>query len=175
MRVLSSYARHALRPRRNLSNLALSIAHCCLQWYGTLRLPFYIITRLNRFTVSHCGSHTPCPTLKPRLATLAPRTRYRLFAKLYRVRTFTQLYYTHRTGAPIVILYHFYCIKKSLKLPENRQFEAGSIPLLMPKLRQSHLFDKYSGRSLTNHIGIWRWVEPPGWSVATGTCRIQDA
>ena len=31
------------------------------------------LTGLNRFTVSHCGSHTPMPTLKPHLAASAPR------------------------------------------------------------------------------------------------------
>ena len=58
-----------------------------------------LLTGLNRFTLSHCGSRTPCPTLKPRLTASAPRTRYRLLAKLCRIGTYTQLYYTHRTGA----------------------------------------------------------------------------
>ena len=31
------------------------------------------LTRLYRFTVSHCGSRTPLPTLKPHLAAPAPR------------------------------------------------------------------------------------------------------
>lgn len=31
------------------------------------------LTGLNRFTLSHCGSHTPLPTLKPHLAVPAPR------------------------------------------------------------------------------------------------------
>lgn len=31
------------------------------------------LTRLYRFTVSHCGSRTPLPTLKPHLAASAPR------------------------------------------------------------------------------------------------------
>jgi len=70
---------------------------CCIEDYIGFRS--LLITGLNRFTLSHCGSRTPCPTLKPHLTASAPRTRYRLFAKLYRVGAFTQLYYTHRTGA----------------------------------------------------------------------------
>lgn len=31
------------------------------------------LTGLNRFTLAHCGSHTPMPTLKPRLTASAPR------------------------------------------------------------------------------------------------------
>ena len=65
-------ARHALRPRRNLRILAcrLRIAACC----GRLshRLPLTHVTRLNRFTLSHCGSRTPLATLKPNLAASAP-------------------------------------------------------------------------------------------------------
>ena len=34
--------------------------------------PLYL-TGLYRFTLSHCGSCTPLPTLKPHLAVLAPR------------------------------------------------------------------------------------------------------
>ena len=32
-----------------------------------------LLTGLNRFTLSHCGSRTPLPTLKPHLAATAPR------------------------------------------------------------------------------------------------------
>jgi len=106
MRVLPLHARHALRPRRNLPNIAITVGSCCLLWQETHRLPLFLITRLHRFTLSHCGSRTPCPTLKPNLAALAPRTRYRLLAKLYRAGSFTQLYYTHRTGALLRQVYH---------------------------------------------------------------------
>ena len=65
-------ARHALRPRRNLRILAcrLRIAACC----GRLphRLPLHNVTRLNHFTLSHCGSRTSLATLKPHLTVLAP-------------------------------------------------------------------------------------------------------
>jgi hypothetical protein len=73
MRVLPLYARHALRPRRNLPILAYRIRHYCLLRLETHRLPLSTITGLNRFTLSHCGSHTPMPTLKPHLAASAPR------------------------------------------------------------------------------------------------------
>ena len=46
---------------------------CCLLHMRLHRLPHFILTRLNHFTLSHCGSHTPMPTLKPNLATSAPR------------------------------------------------------------------------------------------------------
>ena len=48
-------------------------AHCCLWCRRTPRLPLYILTGLNRFTLSHCGSHAPLPTLKPGLAASVPR------------------------------------------------------------------------------------------------------
>lgn len=65
-------ARHALRPRRNLRILAyrLRIAACCRR--SSHRLPHDQITRLNRFTLSHCGSRTSLATLKPNLAASAP-------------------------------------------------------------------------------------------------------
>ena len=65
-------ARHALRPRRNLRILAcrLRITACC----GRLshRLPLVHVTRLDHFTLSHCGSRTSLATLKPHLTVLAP-------------------------------------------------------------------------------------------------------
>ena len=51
----------------------LSFAHCCLLRRLTHRLPLLKFTRLNRFTLSHCGSRAPLSTLKPRLAASAPR------------------------------------------------------------------------------------------------------
>ena len=65
-------ARHALRPRRNLRILAyrLRIAACCGR--SSHRLPLNQITRLNRFTLSHCGSRTSLATLKPNLTISAP-------------------------------------------------------------------------------------------------------
>jgi hypothetical protein len=97
--IVSLYARHALQPRRNLRTLAKTSTHCCLLPFPRHRLPHDGITGLNRFTLSHCGSHTPCPTLNPSLAASAPRTRYRWVAKPYRAWTLTTLYYVRRTGA----------------------------------------------------------------------------
>ena len=66
-------ARHALRPRRNLRILAyrLRIAACCDRKHIGFRSLY--MTGLNHFTLSHCGSRTPLPTLKPHLTASAPR------------------------------------------------------------------------------------------------------
>ena len=72
------YARQLLRPRRNLYILTKTNIYYCLlltQWY---QLPHHHITRLNHFTLSHSGSHTPQSTLKPNITALAPRFRYQL-------------------------------------------------------------------------------------------------
>ena len=37
------------------------------------RLPLHTITGLYRFTLSHCGSHTPMLTLKSDLTALTPK------------------------------------------------------------------------------------------------------
>ena len=60
---------------------------------------FILLTGLNRFTLSHCGSRVPLSTLKPNLAAFGSKAEYRLLATLYRVRSLTALYYLHRTGA----------------------------------------------------------------------------
>ena len=46
--------------------------HCCLLRHRPHRLPLFTVTRLNRFTLTHCGSHAPLTTLKPNLAASAP-------------------------------------------------------------------------------------------------------
>lgn len=60
-------ARHALGPRRNLLRLALCLilVACCQR--EDIGFHSIYITGLNRFTLSHCGSHTPLPTLKSAL------------------------------------------------------------------------------------------------------------
>ena len=67
------HARHALRPRRNLRILAfrLRIAACCV--LNRIGFRSIYITRLNHFTLSHCGSHAPLSTLNPDLTALDPR------------------------------------------------------------------------------------------------------
>ena len=47
--------------------------HCCLRHRRMSRLPLYALTRLTGFTLSHYGSHTSLPTLKPNLTIAAPR------------------------------------------------------------------------------------------------------
>ena len=58
-----------------------------------------LLTGLYRFTLSHCGSRTPLPTLKPHLTALAPRLCTGCLLWLYRGRTLTCLYIKRRTGA----------------------------------------------------------------------------
>lgn len=46
----------------------------CLRLRGKHQQPLlYLFTGLNHFTLSHCGSRTPLPTLKPDLTASAPR------------------------------------------------------------------------------------------------------
>lgn len=51
----------------------LTDTHCCLRHWRLSRLPLDALTRLTGFTLSHYGSHTSLPTLKPNLAIAAPR------------------------------------------------------------------------------------------------------
>ena len=62
-----SCARYALGPRRNLLRLALCLilVACCHK--ENIGFRSFYITGLNRFTLSHYGSHTPLPTLKSSL------------------------------------------------------------------------------------------------------------
>ena len=53
------------------SRLRSVLAACGMKDYLGFRS--ICLTGLNRFTVSHCGSRTPLPTLKPHLAAPAPR------------------------------------------------------------------------------------------------------
>lgn len=66
-------ARHAPRPRRNLLRLALCLIliACCLK--ENIGFRSICFTGLNRFTLSHCGSHTPLPTLESALTSWTPR------------------------------------------------------------------------------------------------------
>jgi len=51
----------------------LTDTHCCLRHWRLSRLPLDALTRLTGFTLSHYGSHTSLPTLKPNLTIAAPR------------------------------------------------------------------------------------------------------
>lgn len=75
MQILPLCARHALlTPTKYPHPWRFSVGSCCLRYRGLPRLPLYIyLTGLNRFTVSHCGSRTPMPTLKPHLTASDPR------------------------------------------------------------------------------------------------------
>ena len=60
-------ARHALGPRRNLLRLASCLTLVACYLWKDIGFRSILITRQNRFTLSHCGSHTPLPTLKSAL------------------------------------------------------------------------------------------------------------
>ena len=53
------------------SRYRLVLSACGIKDYLGFRSVY--LTGLNRFTVSHCGSRTPMPTLKPHLTASAPR------------------------------------------------------------------------------------------------------
>ncbi len=96
-------ARHALLTPVGSPQSCLTTGSYCLLLRGKYRLPLFKITGLNRFTLSHCGSRTSLPTLKPCLATRAPRLCTGCPLRLCRGWTFTVLSYTHRTGAPSIL------------------------------------------------------------------------
>lgn len=65
---------------------------------------YLFLTRLNNFTLSHYGSNSCLPTLKPNLTTSVPRlTKGSLLG--ITMLSFHQLYTVHRTGAPPDKLY----------------------------------------------------------------------
>ena len=60
---------------------------------------YLYFTRLNCFTISHYGSYSCLPTLKPYLTTLAPRLTNGSLLEITMLDSH-QLYIKHRTGAP---------------------------------------------------------------------------
>jgi hypothetical protein len=73
-------------------------------WLGeTICTTFYKVTGFNRFTVSHYGSYSCLPTLKPNLTTSAPRLTTDSLLEIIRLDSH-QLYYIRRTDAPTPIL-----------------------------------------------------------------------
>ena len=62
------------------------------------------LTGLYCFTLSHCGSRTPLPTLKPCLAALAPRLCTGCLLGFTGFGISPKLYYLHRTGAPSAVM-----------------------------------------------------------------------
>jgi len=73
MHVLPLHARCALGPRWNLRTLACRMRLAACGEGEHLGFHTLCLTGLNRFTLSHCGSHAPMPTLEPHLAASAPR------------------------------------------------------------------------------------------------------
>ena len=116
-------------PRRNLTKSRLSTRHCCLRPGGGYRLPFYKLTRLNRFTLSHCGSCAPLPTLKPNLAASAPRLSTGCSLRFARCGlkphclTCTELAHPHLTfKLPIMRPYAQTCSAASARLAASVDF-----------------------------------------------------
>ena len=78
------------------------------------------LTRLNCFTISHYGSYSCLPTLKPYLTTSAPRLTNGSLLGITML-DFHQLYIKHRTGAllfcfrnyNLYIYYNIYLIKSN--------------------------------------------------------------
>ena len=60
---------------------------------------YLYLTRLDCFTISHYGSYSCLPTLKPYLTTSAPRLTNGSLLEITML-DFHQLYIKHRTGAP---------------------------------------------------------------------------
>ena len=77
--------------------IGIAIVVCC----GKEHIDYYylLLTRLNCFTISHYGSYSCLPTLKPNLTTLAPRLANGFWLGITMLG-FHQLYIKHRTGAP---------------------------------------------------------------------------
>ena len=80
----------------------IAIVVCC----GNEHIDYYylFLTRLNCFTISHYGSYSCLPTLKPNLATSAPRLTNGSLLEITMLG-FHQLYIKHRTGAPFRVNY----------------------------------------------------------------------
>jgi len=101
------------RPRRNLLGLAYRPTLAACDSKESIGFRSLLLTGLNRFTLSHCGSHTPLPTLKPDLTTKAPRLCTGCPLRLCRARTLTELHYKRRTGAPFLCDYTMFTIPLS--------------------------------------------------------------
>ena len=71
--------------------------------YGKEHIDYYYLylTRLNCFTISHYGSYSCLPTLKPHLTISAPRLANGFWLGITMLG-FHQLYVKHRTGAPFL-------------------------------------------------------------------------
>ena len=78
----------------------IAIVVCCEEEH----IDYYhlYLTRLNCFTLSHYGSYSCLPTLKPYLTISAPRLTNGSLLEITMLG-FHQLYIKHRTGAPTFI------------------------------------------------------------------------
>lgn len=77
----------------------IAIVVCCEEEH----IDYYhlYLTRLNCFTLSHYGSYSCLPTLKPYLTISAPRLTNGSLLEITMLG-FHQLYIKHRTGAPFL-------------------------------------------------------------------------
>ncbi len=82
-------------------NCDVAVIACCRKEVHRLLL-LNLLTRLYHFTLSHYGSYSCLPTLKPNLTALAPRLTNGDLLGLTML-DFHQLYIKHRTGAPTYI------------------------------------------------------------------------
>ena len=79
----------------------IAIIVCCERKH--IDYYYLYLTRLNCFTISHYGSYSCLPTLKPYLTTSAPRLTNGSLLEITML-DFHQLYIKHRTGA-LMFLY----------------------------------------------------------------------
>lgn len=80
----------------------IAIVVCCEEEH--IDYYYLYLTRLNCFTISHYGSYSCLPTLKPYLTTSAPRLTNGSLLEITMLDSH-QLYIKHRTGAPSFIYY----------------------------------------------------------------------
>ena len=81
----------------------IAIIVCCERKH--IDYYYLYLTRLNCFTISHYGSYSCLPTLKPYLTTSAPRLTNGSLLEITML-DFHQLSIKHRTGAPHVFIYY---------------------------------------------------------------------
>ena len=85
----------------------IAVIVCCMEEY--IDYHYFLLTRLNHFTLSYYGPYSCLPTLKPNLTTVAPRLTNGSLLEITML-DFHQLYIKHRTGAPsffVIIPYIF--------------------------------------------------------------------
>ena len=86
---------------------------------------YLYLTRLNCFTISHYGSYSCLPTLKPYLTTSAPRLTNGSLLEITMLDSH-QLYIKYRTGAPsfVIISQKTYFINEHIASLQNHLLTA---------------------------------------------------